>query len=178
MKFLLIVFVFINCVFAVNMEDVKTWINNKNYAKLCHNNVFDLASKNKDEGLLSVYADACLQTDWVNKLSSVVILLRQTKEGRQNAVYYSTILYKKKLLYLSMIDGIDISGMFLPKTNYILSDIYDAYVEKKYELKDGVYYFYFGANTYTVSIVNENGYDKLVLKSYINDKLISTKSYW
>lgn len=179
MRFVFIVCIFmINFLFANDIDTIRSWIANKNYIRLCTNNVFDLANKNKDEGLLSAYAEACLQTDFINKLSAVVVLLRQTKEGRENAVYYSTILYKKKLLHLSMVDGIDISSIKLPKTDYVLSYIYDAYVDKKYKFENGVYYFEFGANIYTINIVNENGYDKLILKSYIGDKLLSTKSYW
>ena len=69
-----------------------------------------------------------------------MVRLTHTKDARANASYFSTILLQKQLLMQSLIDEKSIDDLHLPTTNFFLSKVFRLFLEKKYELKDGVYF--------------------------------------
>lgn len=169
---------------AASLEDIWQWYNNKEYHKVCSNSVTatDYFRYNKDENFINMYAHACLETDMINRLARPIIQLRKSKESRANASYYTTILYQKKLLYNALIDNLDILPKNLPSTNYILSKVYDDYVNQKYEKKDGAYLFKDAQDSsymYKLSIKKDNdGFIKLVLETFKDGTIIKTRMYW
>ena len=88
-----------------------------------------------------MYAKACLKMDKVNELVVPTVMLYKTKEARENASLYSTIIFQKKMLYLALCDGVDISYIRTPKINYILSEIFDKFTERAYVKKSDTYVF-------------------------------------
>lgn len=165
---------------ALDIDKLEDYIIKEQYAKVCNNNIYNIAMKNQDDGLLNLYAIACLRSDFINKLAPVIITMRKSKEARDNAIYYSTILYKKKLLYSAIVDGVDISAIKLPKCDYVLSDIYDDYVSGNYEKKGDNYYFKKdGKYKYLVNTKYDLPYVKLIV-NVLGDNLniIEKKEYW
>ena len=82
-------------------------------------------------------------------------------------------MFKKKLLLHALLDGTDISYIRLPKSDYILSFIFDKFVKKEYVEELGTFIFEepnsdtryelntsFGANS-----------PKMILKIFKNDDL-------
>lgn len=177
MKKLLIFFIFLNS-YAIDIKEIQRNIELGKYSRVCNNNIFNTAIKNKDDGLLNLYAIACLKSDYINKLATVIISLRNTPEARANAVYYSTILYKKKLLHAALVDGLDIKGIVLPKCDFILSDIYDDYITGNYVNESGVYIFKYNENKVELSLKKESEITKMVLKIYVNNQIKEVKEYW
>lgn len=165
--------------FAINLDYINKAYNNQEYSKICTDNIVDYAKRSKDDGLLNLYAISCLKLDYINKLIVPINSLVRTKEARLNAVYYSTILYKKKLLYAALVDGLDISNIKLPKCDYVLSDIYDNYVESNFIRVDDKLIFNFNNLKYEVSLVNSYSFIKVIVNIFdLDGNLIETKEYW
>lgn len=165
---------------AVTSEEIFDWYENGEYEKVCSVKVEQFYRKTNDEAIINVYASSCLRSDQINKLSHPVSKLVKTRESRENAAYFSNILFQKKLLYHAIIDGVDISYIRLPKSDYILSMIFDKFVKNHYE-KDGNKYLFKDENDdtfYEITTAVKDGLTKLVLKIYKDDELIGKKEYW
>ncbi len=154
---------------ATNLDTMLKLYKDKNYEQVCLI-AGDLYKQNRsNEKFLDIYAHSCLEVDMINKTIFPIIKLYRTAQSRENAAYFSTILYKKKLLYHALIDDVDISYINLPKTNYILSNIFDKFVNGEYEHRDGVYWFKDSSENslnYKLSIESNNGIKKLFLRTY------------
>jgi hypothetical protein len=110
---------------------------NKKYFDICK---FDKIVKyKKNEKFLSIIGTACVKSNKLFLLPYIVNYLKHTKAGRQNAIYFLVIFSEKKLLYAYLFDNFDISMFSFPKTDYILSDIFDAIKNKKFVKKDNIY---------------------------------------
>lgn len=166
-------------VFALEVEDVKKFYENQEYEKICTDEVANFYTKWHDEGLTNMYAHSCLNLDMLNRLIIPIVQLHKSESSRANASYYATVLTQKKLLYYSLIDNIDISYVRLPKTGYILSNIFERYTKKEYE-KDGDVFIFNEKNdiVYKLSLTKNGNTIKMVLKTYQNDTLMKTRYYW
>lgn len=83
------------------------------------------------------------------------------------------------MLYLALIDGVDISYIRTPKVNYILSIVFDKYVTGDYKKNGEAYRMALNDKSYCDLLINnENGVKQLVVAIYENDKLSSIKKYW
>lgn len=178
MRKIIFLLIALNC-FAISLADINKAIENQEYSKVCNNLVYDLAVKNQDDGLMNLYGIACLRSDYINKLSAVIIALRNSKEARANAVYYSTILYKKKLLHSALVDNLNISSIKLPKCDYILSDIYDDYISGNYIKENDKYIFRYNDKIYEMSLRFDKPFTKMVLTILnSNNQILEVKEYW
>lgn len=167
--------------YGATKEDVVKLYLDDNFSSACQKSAEIYDSYKEDDEFLNIFAHSCLEADMVNRLVLPIIKLYKTEKARENAAYYSTILYQKKLLYVALIDGVDISYVNLPKTNYILSIIFEKFVTKDYVLKSGMYTFIDDNNsqiTYTLSIETEDNFKKMFLRTYKNDKIVKTRTYW
>ncbi len=180
-KILLLCFVCWNISYAYTINDVKNFYQDKKFSKACSisGNIY-VAYKNNEE-FLNIFASSCLKSDMINRLVLPIIKLYKTKQARENAAYFSTILYEKKMLYYALCDNIDISYINLPKTDYILSKIFNKFVQGAYDLKDGKYWFGNSKDAtikYKLSIEERNGIKKMYLRTYKNDSIIKVRVYW
>lgn len=164
----------------IEIDDVKALYNSKLYNRVCSLEVRDLLIETNDENLAYLYGRSCLNMDKINELILPIALLYKTKESRENAVYFSTILFQKKLLYRALIDGSNIENINLPKTNYILSVIFDKFRNKDYKFLEDKYFFTDENSDiiYVLYIDDENEVKKIVLEQYKNSKLRYIKRYW
>lgn len=151
---LIFILLFTTVMNAANKEDIVKLYKNKDYRKACLK-AGDLYQQYKDdEDFLSMYANACLEEDMINRTILPIVKLYKTPESRENAAYFATILYQKKLLYHALVDDVDISYINLPKTKYILSIIFNKFVSGDYNYKNGAYWFTDDSNselTYSLS---------------------------
>jgi hypothetical protein len=152
-----ILIIFIGFLNASIIDDYK----NKNYEKICtYKNVL---TYRKNEKILSIIGDSCVKTDNLYLLPSIIANLKYTSIGRKNAIYFLTIFNEKRLLYSFLFDNFDISDFSFPQTEYILSVVFDAIKNGKYEKIDNIY------------LIKK---DKFVLRIYKkNDKMIVEKMY-
>ena len=133
MKILLLLFS-ISLVFAseVNYDKLLNYYKIKNYKKTCQY-AKDIFSK-LDNSFLSIVGDACAKEDDINILGIIVSKLKMTKSDRANASYFATLILEKKLIYQFANDGLDLSGLVLPKTEHILSRVFEKLAQKKYKI--------------------------------------------
>ncbi|AKT90595.1 hypothetical protein CUREO_0734 [Campylobacter ureolyticus RIGS 9880] len=179
MRALIFLHVFLSFIFAVDIYDIKNWNDAGSYNRICSQSVRDFFLKTQDESIANIYANACLKMDKINELIIPMVMLYKTKESRENASLYSTILFQKKMLYLALIDGVDISYIRTPKVNYILSIVFDKYVTGDYKKNGEAYRMALNDKSYCDLLINdENGIKQLVVAIYKNDKLSSIKKYW
>ncbi|NOX16174.1 MAG: hypothetical protein GXP61_09170 [Epsilonproteobacteria bacterium] len=167
--------------FATNLNDIKNLYDSKKFAQVCIKSGNIYQNYKDNEEFLNIFASSCLKADMINRMVLPIIKLYKTKEARENAVYFTTILFEKKLLYYALSDDLDISYVNLPKTNYILSKIFDKYVKGEYDLKNDAYWFSDDNNSnlsYKLSIEERNGVKKMYLRTYRKHKIIKVRVYW
>jgi len=180
-KIFVFCFVLSNFLFASTLSDIENLYKQGKYPLVCTQSGHIYTENKNNEKFLNMFADSCLKSDMINRIVLPIIKLYKTKQARENAAYFTTILYQKKMLYYSLCDNIDISYINLPKINYILSKIFDKYIRGKYNLKDDAYWFKDDTDNeirYKLSIETKNGIKKMYLRTYQNDNIIKTRVYW
>jgi hypothetical protein len=111
----------------------------KKYKKICLESAYFYKNGGKDENLLSLIGDSCVKSDFINPLGYIVKNLISTPQARQNASYFSTILLQKKLIYQFVNDGLDLKNLRLPKTEHILSIVFENLVKNNYLKNEEIY---------------------------------------
>lgn len=180
--FLISMFMIIN-LNATSLEILWQWYNSKQYEKICTSEVGqnDYFKYNYDEDFINMYAYSCLQTDMLNRLAIPIIQLRKTKKSRANSLYYSTILYQKKVLYHALLDGFKNLPENLPDTHYVLSKIYNFFIKNRYIKQGNIYIFEDRHNALKYRLYikkDDDGFKKLVLESIKNGILTKKRLYW
>ncbi|NLY03567.1 MAG: hypothetical protein GXZ15_01800 [Campylobacter sp.] len=165
--------------YAVDEYDVKNWNDIGQYNKICSDSVKELFIKKQSPTLANMYANACLKMDKINELIIPMVMLYKTKDARENAALYATILFQKKMLYLALVDEVDISYVVMPKVNYILSNVFDKFTAGEYEKVDDIYKIILDKDhTCDLFVENEDGIKQMVVAIYKDGKIISIKKYW
>lgn len=179
MKSLILLLAFVNFIFAIDLEDIKSWDQIGQYNRICQENVRNFFIAEQNEAIANTYAKACLKMDKINELIVPIVMLYKTTAARENASLYSTILFQKKMLYLAVVDNVDISYIRTPKINYILSEIFDKFVEKKFSKTENRYEFVLDSgNRAELFVKDENDIKKMVLAIYEDGKISQMKTYW
>jgi len=171
--FIIVVFLFGSTEF-----DILKSFKNKEYQSVCFDGYKLLKDNRTDEVFINAGAYSCLKIDVIDLLAKPIVYLKKTKLARQNATYYATILYQKKLLYHALIDGIDISGIRTPTTDYILSIIFDKYVKGEYKKAGDVYIVEDRNSVYKISVIQDVKYKKIKIEHFKDQKLQKTYYYW
>lgn len=167
--------------YADTKKELLHLFQNKQYEEACNLGFKNFSDNSKDEEYVSLYSFACLNIDYVDRLSVAITTLKYSKEARANASYFSTILLQKKLLYHAMLDDYDISSLNLPKTDYVLSKVFDLYTKKAKGEKREYYIFEDEDNTalkYKLYILKDGKIDKVVIEEFYNSVSIKKHIYW
>lgn len=178
MKQSLLFFVFVVSLFGATRESVLNDYQDKHYAQACIEGSTIVKSFRGDELFINAVANACIQSDIIDLLPTPIVLLKQTESARQNASYYATILFQKKLLYHALIDHVDISGIRVPKVDYVLSTVFDRFVRGDYTQEGDVYHLGDGTYTYTMRVIESNRHKKVEIKKLKDGKLVKAYYYW
>jgi hypothetical protein len=180
MKILLLILISIS-MYAEVKQDMFSLYQDKKYADVCNLGFKNFSDHSRDEEYVSLYSFACLNIDYVDRLSVPIATLKFSKEARANAAYFSTILMQKKLLYHALLDNHDISSLNLPTTDYVLSKVFDLFTKiKKDEQKE--FYILEDENDkelkYKLYILKDGKIDKMIIEEFYNS--VSTKKhiYW
>jgi hypothetical protein len=179
-KILLItLFSVFNLYAAVSLDTIRQWYDQKEYEKVCSYEITAIYEKFSDnEEFVNMYGHACIETDMISRAVNPINKLIRSPQTRANAVYFATVLYQKKLLYHAFIDNVDISYMRLPRTNHILSLIFDKYVTGDFTKEDDNYIFKQNELEHRLHVKHEKGIYKLIIRTYKDGKLIKTRAYW
>ncbi len=140
MKIVILLLLF-NSLYANIKQNMLNLYKNQEYKKVCIQGASKFTKFRKDESLISLYAFACLKSNFIDKLSIPIVILKNSKEARSNSAYFSIILMQKKLLYKALIDGYNLSLLNLPTTTYLFSKVFDMYVQLGEHTKQEFYIF-------------------------------------
>lgn len=100
-----------------------------NYLQACNLGQKGFSYNQHDEAYVSLYAFSCLKADLIDRLSAPAMILNQTPEARANAAYFSVILMQKKLLMQALYDQKPIKNLKFPTSSFLLSKVFDLYVQ-------------------------------------------------
>jgi hypothetical protein len=166
---------------ASDLERLYRLYSNKNYAQACQLGLKIFNENKKNSKFLMLYGFSCLKADFIDRLAVPMTGLRRTKTERANASYFATIILQKKLLYHALLDKVDISDLRLPKTDYILSKVFDMYTHGTFKKANDKYLFQSKENpdlTYVLYIVYGTGAPKMVIEERLGGEIIKTHRYW
>lgn len=180
MKILLILFLSMQLYAGTKQEMFNLYQNNK-YEEVCNIGFDNYANNKKDEEYISLYAFACLHSDYIDRLSMPVAVLKFSSEARSNAAYFSVILMQKKLLYHALVDGYDISKLNLPTTEYVLSKVFDFYSSIGPH-QQRLFYLFEDENdpklTYKLYLSKGDKIDKMIIEEFYDSVTIKRHVYW
>ena len=180
MKIVLILFLSLS-LYADIKQNMFNLYQNKKYEDVCNIGFNNFKNYRQDEEYISLYAFACLKSDYIDRLSIPTAMLKFSREARSNSAYFSVILMQKKLLYHALIDNYDISSLKLPTTDYVLSKVFDLYV--KLNIKEQrTFYLFEDENdkklTYKLYVVKDDRLSKIVIEEYYDSVTIKRHVYW
>lgn len=171
MKWLISFTILSSYLLSSNLSTLYKYYEKQEYDKGCDYGKRHLKRNIKSEKYLTLYGLTCLETDNIDRIATPMRELRETKESRENASYFATILLQKQLLKQALLDKKNLQQLNLPKTNFILSKIFNMFVDKRYKLKESVYTLEDRDKKYKLYI--EKKY--LIIDIYQNNKF--TKRY-
>lgn len=108
----------------------------KNFEKVCSQGSIFLTKNDKNENILTAIGDACARIDAINPLGNVVKNLVTTPEYRESGSYFATLVLQKKLIYQFMLDHINLKELRLPRTEHLLSRVFEELAKGNYTKVD------------------------------------------
>lgn len=176
-------FIFIGSSFLWANDTTKlyTLYNQGHYEEACHTG-FSLFSKNrKNEAFVSLYGYACLNSDYLDRLATPIVMLKYSADARANAAYFSAILMKKKLLYHALLDDYALEGIHLPASSHVLSKVFDLFAARAEKTKQNTYIFNDPIEekiTYHLYLDQSENVPKIIIEVYQESILKKRHIYW
>jgi len=171
--------------FTLSYSDIKVSLyhlyQDKQYEEACQEGLKVFNQYRRDEEFVSLYAFSCLHADQIDRLAVPISILKNSEEARSNAAYFSVILMQKKLLFHSLMDGYKLSELKLPRTNHVLSSIYELYSKADHSRKRTHYSFIDEKNSkvsYKLYIENGSRRKKMVIEEYYDTIMTHRHLYW
>lgn len=134
MRFIMLLFLSLGYLSAYSYNDVLKDYRAGNFEKVCSDGSFFYLKNDKNEHILTVIGDACAKIDAINPLGNIVKNLVTTKEHRESGSYFATLILQKKLIYQFMQDNINLKELKLPRTNHVLSIVFENLSKGNYEI--------------------------------------------
>ncbi len=180
MRLLILLFLITN-IYADVKQEMFGLYQNKKYEQVCTMGFDNFGKYKRDEEFVSLYAFACLNSDYIDRLAVPTAVLKFTEEARANSAYFSVILMQKKLLYHSLLDGYELSELKLPTTDYVLSKVFDLYTKLGKHEKRAFYLFEDPKDkklTYKLYLAKDYKITKMVIEEFYDTMLIKRHIYW
>ncbi|ACZ12429.1 hypothetical protein [Sulfurospirillum deleyianum] len=135
MKLLIVVSVFVcHSLYAYSYNDVLKDYQAKRYEKVCSDGAEFYLKNERNEQILVAIGDACAKVDAIQPLSYISKNLISTKEYRESASYFTTLMLQKKLIYQFMHDAINLKELLLPRTDHVLSRVFEELSKGNYKV--------------------------------------------
>lgn len=128
-KIFFLSFCFLHIVYANTSAHIYQLYQQGNYKEACDLGLVRFDDLKGNEAHISLYAFSCLKADQIDRLSTPLTLLNQSKEARANASYFSMLLLQKKLLLQALYDNYPLSKLNLPTSSHILSKVFQWYIK-------------------------------------------------
>jgi len=117
---------------AYSHADVVNDYKAKKYKEVCTKSYVLFKGSENNEDILSLIGDACARVDYINPLGHIIRKLVSTPIYRKNGSYFATLILQKKLIYQFMNDGIDLKNLRLPKSDHVLSVVFENLAQSNY----------------------------------------------
>lgn len=180
MKIALFLLLCIN-IYANTKQNMLNLYQNHKYEQVCNIGYDNFMKNKKDVQYISLYAFACLKSDYIDRLSTPIAMLKFSEEARANSAYFSVILMQKKLLYHALLDSYELHTVDLPTTDYVLSKVFDFYSKiGKHEKR--LFYLFEDVNdkklSYKLYLTKGQNIEKMVIEEFYDSILIKKHIYW
>ena len=136
MKFVVLFFICLQTIYAYSHKELLNDYEAKNYEKVCSQGGTLLFNNEKNENILIAIGDACAKVDAINPLGNVVKNLVSTDAYRESGSYFATLILQKKLIYQFMLDHINLKELRLPRTEHLLSRVFEELAKGNYTKVD------------------------------------------
>ena len=180
MRFILILFIFFNIIFAENPNNMSLIeLYKKNYyTYICMNRwKFINLYLRKDEKLLSLVAFSCLKKNYLTPALDLAKVMRFTKVGRNNALYINELFMMKLLIIRYLADNFNFSSISIPKIeDNLLAKIFYLIKKQNPKILDNSVVLKDKDNTYKVEYNMDT--NELLIEIYKNKNLIKKVRYW
>ena len=133
MRFILLFLLSLSYMYAYSYSDVLRDYEAKNFDKVCLDGSVFYMKNDKNENILTAIGDACAKVDAINPLGNIIKNLISTKENRESGSYFATLILQKKLIYQFMNDSANLRELRLPRTNHVLSVVFENLAKGNYE---------------------------------------------
>lgn len=181
MKLTILLFFIIINLHANTKQNMFNLYQNKKYEDVCKIGFDNFRNNKSDEEFISLYAFACLHSDYIDRLAIPTAMLKFSKESRANSAYFSVILMQKKLLYHAMVDSYDLSSIDLPTTDYVLSKVFDLYSKLPIHEQRAFYLFedpHDKKLTYKLYLSKGDKLNKMIIEEFYDTITIKRHVYW
>lgn len=180
MKIILLL-LFTLSLYADLKQDMFNLYQNKKYEEVCNTGFDNFNNFRNDEEFVSLYAFACLHSDYIDRLSIPIAMLKFSKEARANSAYFSIIFMQKKLLLHALIDHYPLDSLDLPTTDYVLSKVFDLYA-KLGEHEPRVFYLFEDEDdeklSYKLYLEKDDRLSKIIIEEFYDSVNIKRHVYW
>ncbi len=174
MKYFLLLITFYSISFSSITKSVILYYQFKNYEKACEEGmkIIDKSS----EAMLSLIGAACTKSDQIDSLAKIAIKLSSKKEFRENRSYFLTLLLQKSLLLQFLKDDTSIENLKFPKTDHIISFIFNKITENEYKIiskNPKIISIKNSDKTYQITFSKKEP-STIIIKEYLEDTAIKT----
>jgi hypothetical protein len=170
----------VTSLYSQSIDNLLNLFEKGEFKTVCQEGMGKVMKGNIDEDFIGVVGIACAEVDYINPLGIIQKSLKSTKNGRENAVYFSNLILQKKLIYHFMVDGRELSYLRLPDSSHILSVIFRHLSIGKYKtIKESPKEIEFSEDgkTYKLTLSVKDKPNKVFVDVYdVNGKKI--ESHW
>ena len=182
MKKIVLWFVILTVSLSANIKmDTYELYKDKKFSDVCTQLHTQKKLLTSDEELLSIYGFSCLNSDRIDALTTPITYLKNSKESRTNAAYFSVLLMQKQLLMHALIDQYDLKAIKVPTTTHILSIVFDLYTKDTNTKKRRRYNYmdpHDSKRYYRLYITKGDPSPKMVIEEYYDKIMTQRHIYW
>ncbi len=166
----------------ITIADIIDYYEKGEYKKACLYGIKIFNSFKNNEDLVAMYAISCMKSDYIDRLAVPAVILKNSPQARANAAYFATIVAQKKLLFHALFDNVDLSDLNFPKTDHIISKVFELYCRKKYKKFDDNLYIFKDPKepdvSYEVKLIRDEKPVKIIVLKLKKGKIVQTHKYW
>lgn len=147
------------------------------YDRVCREGMQRYYRGDKEAHFAAMVGMACARVDTINPLGILQRNLVSTPALRSSAIYFSTLVLAKRLLYHHFVDGIPLGGFALPQYDHILSIVFD-HVRRGdvVQMGDGMVRIDHGSRRILVSVSDDEP-PRLLVDEYNGAQLVGRHWY-
>lgn len=122
---------------ALEGVDIKPYIDDfkaNEYGRVCDKGMKLYYGGYTEENFVSLVGVSCAKVDRINLLGMLQRSLVKTKESRENASYFTTLLLQKRLIYQFMTDDLPLDNLRLPNSSHLLSQVFEHLSSGNYKV--------------------------------------------